>query len=424
MRIVSRLRPRISILLILVLVFLPLTTNHPSTHLVATVNLDCNLQPLGTITTQPNDPEPTIPIWCLDSNSLVTPQATGALDGFGGWIDKFNNTISGAQPAHLNDGEIGYHTYENITGSNQSQHWEANGYFVADMTKGGSENGTDLSPIQSFSFQNGKLILEADVAASEPGFSDSNNGDVVWPEIDWSTIPTPHADSTNDGLYLYGYFRGGYSAGCRLQAHRSLTCSVQADHDLTSTTNDQAPCYSSSPARVMEISGFQSCGSVHAGFSVDFGAAANAWRVCSPGAVDACLDRFRLEWSQNGLVAYLNGIKFAEDSNWPAQALFPDTIVNGSTPIYAHFGEFGDFSSSDVYRFHWGRVAVNPHNPDGTIAGPSASPTFGSVIPTPTPSPTPTPAPTPFSCNLHYSGTGHAGTCLRQANGTILFQAS
>jgi Fibronectin type III domain len=81
------------------------------------------------------------------------------------------------------------------------------------------------------------------------------------------------------------------------------------------------------------------------------------------------------------MTLYVNGIKFGEDSGWPAYAQLPDAVVNGSTPIYAHFGEFGDFTDSNVYRFHWGRVAVNPHNSDGTPAGLSASPSFPSSIP-------------------------------------------
>jgi hypothetical protein len=177
----------------------------------------------------------------------------------------------------------------------------------------------------------------------------------------------------------------------------------------------------------MELSGHQACGSVHSGFAVDFGAPSNAWRVCAAGTVDPCLDRFRLEWSKTGLVAYVNGIKFAEDSGWPAQAQLPDAVVNGSTPIYAHFADWGDFSDSNVYRFHWGRIAANPHNADGSLMAPSASPTFGSQpsptpSPTPSASPTPTPAPTPFSCNLRYGGSGHPGTCVRQADGSIVFR--
>lgn len=394
--------------------------------------------PIAPIGTNTVEAEPAIPIWCV--SGLVQPQQTGGPDNFGGWIDSFQNTIPGSTPAHLNTGEIGYQTFENISaggGSTLSQHWEANGYFLADLRKGATDNGTDLSPAEAFSFQGGKLVLEGDVSAAYPGFADSNGGDIVWPEIDWSTLPAPNTDQLNDNLYLYGYFAGGWAGGCRLQGARSLTCSVQADHNLTSVTGDQAPCFSQTPARLMELSGFQQCGSTHSGFSVDFGAPSSAWRVCSFGNVDSCMDRFRFEWSKTGFQAWINGIKFAEDSGWPAQAQLPDSVVNGSTPIYAHFGEFGDFSDGKVYRFHWQRIAVNPHGPDGIPSAPSATCQFlgncaglpapsptPSASPTPVPSPTPTPAPTPTACTLSFGSTTKSGTCSFNSDGSITFVGS
>jgi hypothetical protein len=58
----------------------------------------------------------------------------------------------------------------------------------------------------------------------------------------------------------------------------------------------------------------------------------------------------------------------------------------------------GTQSPNPVYRFHWERLAVNPHNPDGSLMGPSPSPTYcpgqpGNVCqsggnPTATPTPT------------------------------------
>jgi hypothetical protein len=351
----------------------------------------CGTAPVGTANLA-SEPEPAQPIWCV--TTLAAPPSTGTADGFGGWIDSFGG--SGASPAHLADGEAGYHVTDLAAGgSAQSQHFEVNGYFGADLLKTAPDQGTDLSPVQSFTFQNGKLVLEADVAAAVSGFADSSGGDIVWPEVEWSTAPQPSAaPGFTDNLYAYGYYLGGTAAGCRLQATRSLTCAVEADHVLSSTTNDQPPCFSSAPSRVMELSGFQACGGTHSGFSVSFGAPSNAWRVCPAGTVDPCLDRFRFEWSQAGLAAYVNGIKFAEDSGWPSGSQLPAAIVNGSVPVYAHFADFGDFSDSAVYRFHWRQIAVNPHDAAGTPLPPSASPTFGQAPPSPSPFPTATPTPT------------------------------
>jgi len=133
----------------------------------------------------------------------------------------------------------------------------------------------------------------------------------------------------------------------------------------------------------MEISGHQQCGSVHSGMSVDFGAPSGAWRVCQSNQVDECLDRFRFEWSKTGLVIYLNGIKFGEDSGWPVGSQLPDNVASGAVPVSVYFGQWGDFSDANVYRFHWQRVAVNPHDANGNILPPSASPTFSQPPPPP-----------------------------------------
>lgn len=407
--------------------------------------------PIGTANTA-TDPEPTVPIFCV--NGLVNPQQTGSTDGFGGWIDQFNNTISGNQPAHLNDGEIGYHTVSiaNGGGSSVSQHWEANGYFVGDVTKSTADQGIDLSPMQSTTFQNSKLVLEADVSAGQPGFKDVNGGDIFWPEVDWSTSPTPTETAAPETLYGYGYFANNWSGGCRLQARHALTCALedsQADRPLAGETQDKAPCFPAGSNRVMELSGFEACGSTHSGFSEDFGAPTGAFRSCSDGAVDPCMDRFRFEWSQAGLVVYINGIKFAEDSGWDANHQIPAAIVNGSTPVWAHFFDFGDSNDGNVYRVHWSRVAVNPHNPDGSPMAPSASCQFlnncsnpspsPSPNPSPTPSPTPSPSPSPstsptptpsasptsFKCievDNRNGLTSRTGNCVANSDGTITFR--
>jgi hypothetical protein len=374
----------------------------------------------------PGDPEPAAAIWC--SPVTATAPSTGAPDGFGGWIDTFANGVSGAAPANI---PSAYTLQDSISaggGTSRSQHWTMNDYWGSDIAKTANFNGSDLSPNQTVRFQGGKLVLEADVAAAEPGFVDSNGGDVAWTEVVWSAQQTLNSANTDDALYSYGYHRGFWTAGCRLQATRSLTCAVEADHDLASTTGDQFPCFSTPPARVMELSGHQQCGITHSGFSVDFGAPAAAWRICPAGTVDPCLDRFRFEWSQAGFVAYVNGIKFAEDSGWPAGSQLPASIVDGSTPVFAHFADWGDFSDTNVYRFHWARIAANPHDAAGNLLPPSASPTFGTTQPPPSPTPTsrPTPTTTPgaFSCNLRYGGAGHPGTCVRNPDGTVLFRPS
>jgi hypothetical protein len=152
---------------------------------------------------------------------------------------------------------------------------------------------------------------------------------------------------------------------------------MEADHALSTTTNDKPPCFSAPATRVFELSGFQACGATHSGFATDFGASKTAWRQCQTNQMDIfCRDRFRLEWSQDGFVAYVNGIEYARDTGWPGYAQIPASIVSGQTPVYAYFGEWGDFSDANVYRFHWGRLAVNPHDASGGLLAPSAAPSY------------------------------------------------
>jgi hypothetical protein len=404
---------------LLLLAAMPMAAARPA---AAVANCSATIVGLADTAT---DPEPTTPLWCV--SGLLAPPTTGATDSFGGFVDPFGQTLSG--PAHLADGEGGYHVADvSAGGDSQAQHGVVQGgYFIGDFAKLAADQGTDLSPAMPFHFQNGKLVLEADVAAGSFGFADSSGGDFAWPEIDWSTSPTPTSAGAIETLYGYGYFGGFSAAGCRLQGRHALTCAVEADHALSGINQDQPPCFPAAPSRVMELSGFEACGSTHSGFSEDFGAPKGQFRSCPQNVVDPCLDRFRLEWSANGLVVYVNGVEFARDTGWPAADQLPAAIVSGQTAVYAHFFDFSDFSGSQVVRVHWQRIAVNPHDASGNPLPPSASPTFGMVqpspSPSPTPSPTPAPSPTPFACNLHFGGTGHAGSCLRQPGGAILFTA-
>jgi hypothetical protein len=312
------------------------------------------------------EPEPMQPAWCL--GALAAEPTTGQLDAWGGWQDSFQTNV---QRGHLNNGDMGYRVFDGLSNGRQvkTRHFVNNNHWMADMSH--DNGGAAISPNHAFHFQDGRLVLEADVAAGIPGYF-SAEGDIVWPEVVWSTSPTPTA-RVDDGLYLYGHFGGQWAGGCRLNGGRSMICALQADHPVP-TNGDRAPCYSQAQTRVLQLSGFQACGSTHSGFAADFGAPKNAWRQCQQNQMDTfCRDRFRLEWSQSGFVAYVNGIKYAEDSGWPGYAQIPASIASGQRPVYAFFGEWGDFSDQRVYRFHWGRVAVNPHDDGGKPLAPSAA---------------------------------------------------
>jgi hypothetical protein len=329
------------------------------------------------------EPEPMSPVWCV-ALGTKGPEPTTRVTGANDWVDTF---ATGVPMGTLNDGEMGYRVYNRLdatgaapgTGQVQSQHFVNNNHWMVDMTH--NNGGADLSPNRSFRFEGGKLVLEADVAAGIPGYGTNATGDIVWPEVGWSTAAGPTGQVV-DNLYLYGQFGGQWASGCRLSSRRVLTCALEADHVITNTNNDQPPCFSVGPSRLIELSGFQACGSTHYGGAVDFGAPADAWRQCQDNQMDMyCRDRFRFEWTQDSLTVYVNGILFFRDAGWPADRQLPGAIVSGQVPVYAHFGEWGDFSDGLVYRFHWGRLAVNPHAADGSLLPPSAAPSYCPGLP-------------------------------------------
>ncbi|MBO0684514.1 MAG: hypothetical protein J2P45_15255, partial [Candidatus Dormibacteraeota bacterium] len=270
----------------------------------------CSATPVGQANPSA-EVEPMQPIWC--AGPLAAEPTTRTVDQWGGWQDSFQTNV---QMGRLNNGDMGYRVFNGLSsgaGGVETDHFVNNNHWMVDMTH--NNGGAAISPSQSFHFENGKLVIEADVAAGIPGYR-SSDGDIVWPEVTWSTAPAP-TGKVVDGLYLYGQFGGAWASGCRLNSGRDLICALESDHTI-STNNDTAPCFSQGDTRVWELSGFEYCGSTHTGFDVNFGAPSSAWRECQANQMDMyCRDRFRFEWSQSGFVAYVNGVKFAEDSGWP-----------------------------------------------------------------------------------------------------------
>ena len=320
-----------------------------------------------------SEPEPMGPVWCF----TFEPGPTTRMAGDNDWVDSFDTQM---QMQRLEDGDLGYRVFNNLdsgghigNGSQvQSQHFANSNHWMVDMTH--NNGGADLSPDQAFRFENGRLVIEADVAAAIPAYA--SPGEDVWPEVLWSTSPTPTGNVV-DGLYLYGQFGGSWVGGCRLHSSRGVTCAVQADRAIPVPKIDEFPCFPAPPTRVMEISGFQQCGASHFGGAPDHGGPAHAWRSCRDNQMDMyCRDRFRFEWARDSLTVYVNGVRYFSDAGWPADRQLPDAIASGATPVYVHFGEWADFRGPEVYRIHWDRLAVNPHDTDGSLVGPTASPFY------------------------------------------------
>jgi hypothetical protein len=260
-----------------------------------------------------------------------------------------------------------------------------------------------LRPDRSFHAENGKLVVEGDVAAGKQVYSGNE-----WAEFVISTAGQPDINPPDaaEQAYAYGRFKGFPTFGCRLQDSGQNTCAGFTGSALPfPATGDKPPCFSLDPDRLWELSFFQNCGDNFGG--VHFGGfpdpARSVWRSCpADQPYDVCLDRFRIELTRSSLVIYVNGIRYFEDSGWDTLHQLPAALFNG--PVYAYFADWSTVSPNPVYRFHWERLAVNPHQPNGSFAPPSASPSYcpsqpqftcASGNPTPTPTPPPVASATP-----------------------------
>jgi hypothetical protein len=209
----------------------------------------------------------------------------------------------------------------------------------------------------------------------------------------------------NEQKYAYGHFNLSPTFGCRLQDGGTFTCAAftgTGSLGQTPNTSDRAPCFSLQDDRLWELSFFQGCGNyfpggIHYGGSPTIDNLGQFFRQCSPSdTYDKCMDRIRVEITRRSMVWYVNGVRYFEDSGWDSLHQIPDAIF--TQPVYVYFSDFNTIDSSvHAFRFHWERLAINPHNPDGTFAAPSASEDFlatHSAPPTPVPTATRAPAAT------------------------------
>jgi hypothetical protein len=335
--------------------------------------------PQGQVSPSPSG-DPLIPTFCINASPAAPTRVTGAND----WVDDFG--VQGI--ARFNDGDMGYRVFDGEGGVAATRHLVVGDHWIDDnkVQYGG---GAYLRPNRSFRFENGKLVIEGDFSAGKSVYQGNQ-----WGEIVLSTSDHPDT-GINDQLYAYGRFNGFWAVGCRLQDAGTIVCAAHNGTVFPNPTLDKAPCFSNVPDRLWELSYFQGCGNYNGG--VHFGgfpdSGRSVYRSCSTTQdYDACLDRFRMEITKTSLVIYVNGIRYFEDSGWPAANQLGDDLIN--SPVYVYFADWGTVSSDPVYRFHWERLAVNPHDASGNLLPPSASPSFtggGNQNPTNTPTPTSTP---------------------------------
>lgn len=253
------------------------------------------------------------------------------------WSDDFDN---GSKMQQLGGG---YRAFEKLQGINQSGTFRHNDHWMVDVNASpqgasGGVGGSMIRPDRSFKFIDGKLVVEADVAAAIAGYEG-----VAWPEIVVSTADSPTAkEPFPDYAYAYGQFEGADTIGVRLQADRVPIAAM----------------FEPGGTRTFELSYFQWEGATVYGGAA-FEGRERAWRTCTNTDPDTeCRDRFRWELTKDTVTLYVNGVKYMEHADLPPEKQLPDSLLNGD--VYVYFASWTFDAPADVVRFHWDHLAVNP----------------------------------------------------------------
>ena len=352
-----------------------------------------------------DEPEPLQAAWCFPLVAGPTTRVSGAND----WVDEFQTNVAMQTLGAVNlpvgnnhlDESLGsdYKVFNNITtggsgGQIKTQGFINNNHWMFDLGGAHIESGTLLSPNRSFRWENGKLVVEADFAA---GMAEYGGAD-QFGEIDINTSPTitdgklpatlgidcgnnvEHFGAfagtckTPDPLYGYGQFPGHWSLGCRLEAQGNVICSLYNPTGVPVSNGD----HSTGTGRVWEVSPIEIGDDIQV-FEQTPGilGSQQLWRRCQPNQMDMfCRDRFRIELTRTTLTLFVNGHVFFSFGVEPGHSiagipqagqLVPDELL--SRPNYVYYTTWlSAFNTEPLVRFHWGRVAVNPHNRDGSPA--------------------------------------------------------
>jgi hypothetical protein len=351
----------------------------------------------GTLAGQPNA------IWCYTDYS---DGPSTAVKGNNTWVDDFNHGLSFGKFDTTN-----YTDFPETGSLCKSQIFRHANHWMRDIA--GSDQGGDgscawrfgaamIRPNATFTAENGKLVIEADVATRVAAYG----GNLFWPEVVITTADRPTSIRSN-GTYVYEAFPGHWTLGCRLQNDGGFTCA------LLDNTNG-----GDSTARVTELSHFQcgnvaganysanyQCHSIYGGLPANLPADVRQYsRDCANLDPDVnCRDRWRWEITNNKLTWFANGVKYMEHTNFDpgARAAFDNLLTR---PVYVYFGEFL-YKLDKPARMHWDRIAINPKDANGNFVAPSTAETFcfgqpqntcgATTPPPPGPQPPPPPGPQP-----------------------------
>ncbi len=310
------------------------------------------------------------------------------MSGANDWVDTFDN--DGPAIQQLNDRDHGYRRFD-VTSDNRIKvgyfinvnHWMPD---IADTSSFALQGGSMLSPDQSFHFENGTLVIEADGAAG----SDGMGGADAFYEIDISPARAPTGIAV-DHAYGYGQFGGVGGMGCRLERAQDGGHIVCAMYDASSRDSGGISVVggpSGLPGRVWETQGV---GTAATAASVQGGYpgwpipgtnlhVSDVWRQCADNELDLhCRDRFRMEITKDSLHIFANGYLiyaidglFATNPNSGADNRIPDSWLTGVGVYYTSWIT----AMHHPTRWHWDRLAVNPHQANGAFAAPSSAPSF------------------------------------------------
>lgn len=337
--------------------------------------------------------EPMGPIWCFTRTQAPTTRITAG----NSWVDDFN---TGLQMGVLEN--MGYNVFKVDSGHSiqidtftNANHWMID---QADISPYNLSGGQMLSPQRSFAGENGKLVVEADMAAG----SDAAGGATMFYEVDLSPAAEPGV--TVDTLYGYGQFGGVGGLGCRFERAEDgghIVCAMYDNsfhdaggNDLGPTCNQppdfsQAGCHPGLSGRVWETQGI---GTERTAAIVDGGYpdwpipntnlhVRDVWRICADNVMDInCRDRFRMEITRDNIDVYVNGFLveqihglYAVNPATGADNRVPDAYFAGS---YVYFTSWINANGHSATRWHWDRVAVNPHDIGSHLQPPTSAPSF------------------------------------------------
>lgn len=304
------------------------------------------------------EPEPLRPAWCY----RLAAMPVTARSGPNSWLDDFDTKTS---MGRLADRDMGYRLFDAVEhrGTRTSAVFVNNDHWMVDTADGGN-GGVLLRPDRTFRFEDGRLVVEADVAAGIPEYADSASVEVIV-----STAPGP-TGRVVDHQYGYGAFGGHWTFGCRFQSDRRVTCAL---FNPTGSPGDPV-VFGNELGRVWQMLPFQAVGRVAAP-GVPTGGEP-VFRTCADNQMDLyCRDRFRLELAADSVRVLVNGEPYFEQSDIVPAYRLPAEFL--AADLYVYFSSWVNRPTAEAYRFHWDRLGVNPRDAAGVRLPPSAAPSFG-----------------------------------------------